>query len=607
MAASTLLSQIAVIGLGSFAAQWTAWKLHVPAIVFLLLIGFILGPIAGFIQPKELMGDLLEPAVSAAVAIILFEGSLQLRFREIREIGTAVKRVILLGAPLGWFFVSIAAHYVGGLSWPVAITFGGILIVTGPTVIMPMLRNARVDRRVGSVLKWEGIINDPLGVILAVLAFEYFKLTANGFDQEAFLYLQFPIIILGVSLLSYIFGLITAHVLERGHMPEYLKAPFLVSTVIALFTICNVAFHESGLIAVTIYGMTLANKHVSSIEEIKRFKETITLLLVSAVFILLTANLELALLKEVDIRGVLFILAVIFLVRPATIFLSSIGSGLNLRQKLIIGWIAPRGVVCAAISGVMGPLLVSAGFEDGAKLLPISFGLVFLTVILHGLTFKPLSRKLDLVSDDSDGLIIIGANDWTIQMAQTLKDQNIPVLMVDTIWHRLKPARLSDIRVYYGEVLSEETEFNLELDSYSVILAATDNTAYNSFVCNEMASELGREKVFQVSFQEKEGPDHKKLAETLTGKILGSEDMNYYDWGRKYRNGWRFRVTRIGADKDEQDLAAPSENRIRIGVIQRGGLLTLSSPEIDPQAKEGDMVLLFEKSHGQDKENYDSQ
>lgn len=595
MAATGLLSQIAVIGLGSFAAQWTAWKLHVPAIVFLLLIGFILGPVAGFIQPEHLMGDLLEPAVSASVAIILFEGSLQLRFREIREIGSAVRRVIILGAPLGWFLLSTAAHYIAGLSWPVAITFGGILIVTGPTVIIPMLRNSQVDRRVGSVLKWEGIINDPLGVILAVLAYEYFKLTGHGIDSNAFLYLQFPIIILGVCLISYIFGLMTAHVLERGHMPEYLKAPFLVSTVIALFTICNLAFHESGLIAVTIYGMTLANKHVSSIEEIKRFKETITLLLVSAVFILLTANLELSLLTEMDIRGVLFILAVIFLIRPATIFLSSIGSGLHMKQKLIIGWIAPRGVVCAAISGVMGPLLIGAGYDDGAKLLPISFGIVFLTVIMHGLTFKPMARKLDLVSDDQDGLIIIGANDWTVQMAQTLKEQNVPVLMVDTNWHRLKPARLSDVPVYYGEVLSEETEFNLELDSYSVILAATDNTAYNSFVCNEMASELGREKVFQVSFQEKEGPDHKKLAETLTGKILGPNTMNYYDWGRKFRNGWRFRVTRVGADRDEHDLAAPSENRIKIGVIHKNGVLTLSSPEIDPQAKEGDMVLLFEK------------
>ena len=589
-----LLSQIAVVSLASFAAQWTAWKLHVPAIVFLLLLGFILGPVAGFIQPDELLGDLLQPAISAAVAIILFEGSLQLRFREIREIGHAVRRIIIVGAPLGWALLSFGAHHIAGLSWPVAITFGGILVVTGPTVIMPMLRHSRVDARVGSVLKWEGIINDPVGVIFAVLAYEYFKLSGNVALQDNFLYVQFPSIIIGEMLLSYLFGRITADVLERGLMPEYLKAPFLVSTVLALFTACNLAFHESGLIAVTIYGMTLANKRVSSMEEIKRFKETITLLLVSGIFILLTANLEPALLKQVDIRGVIFIAAVIFLIRPATVFLSSLGTGMHIKQKLLIGWIAPRGVVCAAIAGVMGPLLVEAGFEDGAKLLPLSFGIVFLTVILHGLTFKPLARRLGLVAEEQNGLIVVGANDWTLQLAETLKEQSVPVLLVDTNWHRLKPARLANIPVYYGEVLSEETEYNLGFDSYGTILAATDNSAYNSLVCNEIAPDFGRENVFQISFEEMGGPDHKKLSETITGRIMGRSTMNYYDWGRKYRNGWRFRVTKVGADKSEDDIAAPSEFRIKIGIISND-ILMISSPESDPQAKEGDMVLLFEK------------
>jgi len=579
----------------SFISQWTAWKTHVPAIVFLLVFGFVLGPITNVVQPEALMGDLLKPAVGAAVAIILFEGSLHLKFKDIREVQPTILRIILLGAPLGWFMISAAAHYVAGISWPVAMTLGGILIVTGPTVIMPMLRHARVNQRVGSVLKWEGIINDPLGVIIAVLVYEYFHFSGKGVTEDTLFYGSLALMIIGISVFSYLFGRFSAYILERGWIPEYLKAPFLFATVLTIFTICDVMLHETGLIAVTIYGMTLANNHVSSIEEIKRFKETITLLLISGVFIILTANLDPSLLKEIDIYGIAFVALVIFVIRPLTVFISSIGANFSFKERLIVGWIAPRGVVCAAISGVMGLLLVEAGYEDGSKLLPLAFGIVLLTVVLHGLTFKPLAQMLGLTSTVSNGVMIVGAQEWTIQLAETLMEKDVPVLIVDSNWHRLKPARQAKIPVYYGEVLSEETEMNLEIASYGTLLAATDNTPYNAFVCNAMAQEMGRESVFQVSFDEQGGPEHKKVPSTMRGRLFVEREINYYDWWHKFRNGWRFKATRVSAEKTESDITNLSEDRIKIGVISKTGVLTFAMPDIIPNAKEGDFVLFYEK------------
>jgi NhaP-type Na+/H+ or K+/H+ antiporter len=589
------LIQIALIILSGFVSQWTAWKLHIPAIVFLLIFGFILGPVTNLVQPELLMGDLLKPAISAAVAIILFEGSLHLKLRDIREVQPTILRIILLGAPLGWLLISSAAHYVAGLTWPVAMTLGGILIVTGPTVITPMLRHARVKQRVGSVLKWEGIINDPVGVIVAVLVYEYFHFSHSAGLEGTVFYAKLATVLVGLSAISYIFGRFSALILERGWVPEYLKAPFLLANVLTIFTICDVLLHESGLIAVTIYGMTLANNHVSSIEEIKRFKETITLLLIAGVFIILTAGLDPSLLNQIDKGGILFVLLVIFLIRPVTVFLSSIGANFSFKERLIVGWIAPRGVVCAAISGVMGLLLIEAGYEDGEKILPLAFGIVLFTVVLHGLTFKPLARLLGLTSTVSNGVIIVGAQDWTIQLAETLRDRDVPVLMIDTNWHRLKPARQAKIPVYYGEILSEETELNLDIASYGTLLAATDNTAYNSFVCNTLAKQMGRENVFQVSYQEERGPEHKKMPNTMRGRLFVDAETNYYDWWHKYRNSWRFKTTRVSTTVDEDEVAGLSGERLKVGVINKNNVLAFVSPEIEPIAKDGEQVLFFEK------------
>ncbi len=592
-----LALQIVMISLASIAAQWTAWRLHVPAIIFLLGLGFLLGPASGLVRPDLLMGDLLKPFVAASVSIILFEGALQLHFKELHESRKAVRRVIFLGAPLGWVLISLGAHYIAALEWPVAITLGGILVVTGPTVIMPMLRQARLNPRVGSILKWEGIVNDCIGVIFAIIAYEYFIAAENNFSGPIF-FIEYGLILLGVGLISFGLAYVVKAIFERGYMPEYLRTPFIISLVLSLFFACDYVLHESGLLAVTILGLTLANNSTYSMQGIKHFKETITIMLVSAVFILLTADLDASVLLMLNWQGMAFIAALLFIIRPLTIFICSIGTEMSRQELILAGLIAPRGVVCAAMAGVLGPLLTEAGFEDGEKLLPIAFALVVISVVLHSLMIKPLARRLNLTSSETNGIIIAGAFPWSIQLAEALKARDIPVMLVDNDWSTLAKARLADIPVYYGELLSEETEYALEFNKYNTLLAATPNAAYNALVCEKFGYDYGTERVFRVMPDEGDLSARKRLSNGIQGRPFVSESLTLLSLWEKYQNGWRFKTSRVGRPEKGGDLIIPEENdnRILLGSLSKSGVLSLYAKDqsFRVQPKEDEYIIMME-------------
>lgn len=588
--------QIVLICAAGMAAQWVAWRMHIPAIIFLLAFGFVLGPVGGLIQPDRFLGPLLQPAISAAVALILFEGSLQLRFKELRETRAAVRQVIFIGAPLGWALISLAGHFIAGLSWPVAVTLGGILVVTGPTVIMPMLRHARLDPRVGGVLKWEGIVNDPLGVIFAILTYEFFVARQGGESAGAFL-LSHGLAVLGVAAGSGVLAVAIKRLFDRGYMPEYLKTPFLVSVVLSLFFGCNILLHELGLIGVTVFGLMLANIHTASLEDIKRFKENITILLVSGVFLLLTADLDAKVLLSLDLRSVAFIAALLFVVRPLTIALCGIGSNMTKEEILLAGLIAPRGVVCAAMAGVIGPLLTEAGWADGERLLPIAFALVIVSVVLHSLMIGPLARRLGLTSEESNGVIIAGAYAWSIQLAQTLKARGVPVLVADNNWHALAPARLADLPVYYGELLSEETEFELSFNTYNTVLAATHNPAYNALVCEKFGYDFDKERVYRLSPDDSDVAQRRKMSGHIPGRVFMDKSVTLQSLYARAKEGWRFRTTRVG--KGEEGLILPDlgESCLFVGIIGKSGLVRFAGGKgvAIADAREDDYAILFEK------------
>ncbi|MEO1745905.1 MAG: sodium:proton antiporter, partial [Pseudomonadota bacterium] len=548
--------KLAFIGAAGIAAQWLAWRFRLPAIVLLLVAGFLAGPVTDFIDPVRDFGDIYKPVVGLAVAIILFEGGLTLNFKEIQETSKAVRRVIFIGGPLVWIGGTLAAHFVGGLAWPVAITLGAVFVITGPTVIMPLLRSAKLQSRPASVLRWEAIVNDAIGALMAVVAFEIFLVVSGHHDAEnVFLSITSGFVFAGVA--GYGAGKALVWAFIRGHVPDYLKAPVLFAVVLALFAISNALLEEAGLLTVTIMGITMANSRIASLTEMRRFKETVTVLLVSGLFILLTAALDWETIALIDWRAVAFVATLLFIVRPVAIAIATIGTELSWKERLLVGWIAPRGIVAVAVTGIFGAALASMGVADGSKMIAFTFAVVVGSILLHGFSLIPLAAWLGLRSSAKPGILIIGGSRWATAFANKLTDMEVPVTISDANWNHISDARLANLHVHYGEILSEHAHHHLDLNRYATLIAATDNDAYNALVCTDFGPEIGRGNVYQLGDQSTK-TERQTINFTLGGVQLFKPGLTLRDLQAHMRDKWVFQSTRL---TDEYTFEQFSENR----------------------------------------------
>jgi NhaP-type Na+/H+ or K+/H+ antiporter len=584
---------ILIVTLG-VASQWLAWRARVPAIVLFLLSGLVIGPVLGWVDPSEDFGGLFRPIVGLAVAVILFEGGMSLHWHEFREAASGVRRLVTLGAGLSLAFSALAGHYIGGLEWPVALVFGAILIVTGPTVIMPMLRQSNLNRRTASYLKWEGIINDPTGALAAVLAFQYFLLAGSAAAAEQ-VFVQLGWAILAALALGVCAALFLAYAFRESRIPEFLKAPVTLVTVLSVYGLANLVFSEAGLLAATAMGMTLGNAELPSKTELRRFKEYMSVVMVSSVFVLLTADLDPVVLEHLDWHSIALVAVVIFLVRPATVLLATVGTDMSWRERALVSWIGPRGIVAAAVGGVFGAPLVSAGYADAALLQPLIFAIVFATVILHGFSIRRLARRLRLAADPH-GVLIVGASPWSTELARALTNElNLPALLVDSSWHRLRAARLAGVRVLYGEVLSEEVEQSLELNEIACLLAATSNDAYNALVCNNFAGELEHDRVFQLPmYAADDEQHHKRVARPKRGQPAFHANVQYEELWRRHFQGWQFYKTRLTEDYDYETFRrdCPPE-AILIGILYVDGIFIFQPAESAAKPAVGSTVIYY--------------
>lgn len=542
-----------LIGACGIGAQWIAWRWKIPAIVVMLAVGVLIGPATDVLKPQAVFGDLLEPIVAAAVALILFEGGLSLHFARLVDAEKSVKRLVTVGGPLVWGLATLCGHYIGGLSWASAAVLGGILIVTGPTVIIPLLRQASLKRRPAEILRWEAIVNDPVGALAAVLAFELAIATYSSQSLSATL----GHMALGTAVaiaIGYLGAWLLLLALRKGHIPEYLKVPVMIVAVLITYTLPNSLLHESGLLAVTVMGVVLGNSTVASLDEIRRFKENITVLLVSAVFILLAADVDLGTLMSLSWREIAFVLMVLLVVRPLAVFVSLIGTGLPLSEKLIVGWIGPRGVVAVAIAGLFGSRMVELGIEDAAILPPLAFAIVAVTVVFHGFSLEPLSRHFKLRSTTTRGLLIVGANPFSRKLAEAIQSTGRPVMIADRNWRRIRSVRGYDIPCYFGEILSEEAELDIEMNQFDSVAALTDNDDYNALVCINYGPEFGRHRVFQFapSGNGDIGDSVHKTHEALGGYHFGN-NLDYDTAIERVNAGWCLRLTRLSEEYSFND------------------------------------------------------
>ncbi len=565
-----MLEMAAIIVLG-ITAQWIAWKIKVPAILPLLLIGLAVGPFSSYWTGEE--GKWLEPMfqestgkglfpgntlfyfVSLAIGIILFEGGLTLKRKEIRGVGPVIGKLITLGSLVTFVGAGVAAHFIIGLSWQISLLFAGLIIVTGPTVIAPILQNIPLSRKVSAVLKWEGILIDPIGALVAVLVFQYI-ISVHGVDhghgahggEDAFtteaLRKFATLVLIGLSL-----GFLAAHalafMLRKKLIPHYLLNVFSLAMVMGVFVLSDVLEHESGLLTVVVMGMVLGNMDLPQIKEILFFKESLSVLLISILFILLAANINMEDLQLLmDIRTIILFLVVILVLRPLGVFLSTHGSELKLKEKIFISWVGPRGIVAAGIASLFG-LRLSQGDHPvaGAEyIVPLVFLIVLGTVLLNATTARLFARLLGVTLPKSNGVLIVGANYAGRVIGKYLADNDRHVVLIDSNQGYINLAKEAELEAFSANVYTDDLDDKFDLLDMGYLFAMTSSSEVNEFVCGKFKKNIGENGTFKlISSQElKSG--------TRSSRFLSQQDdyLNLNNIARDYPNMHEVTIENLG-------------------------------------------------------------
>ncbi len=548
MGENILIGLAAIIVFGVLA-QWVSWVFKLPSILLLLIFGFIAGPISGLLNPDEFFGELLFPFVSISVAIILFEGGLSLKFSELKPVYKIVRNLITIGTLVSWTLSTIAAYYLMNLSLELSLLLGAILVVTGPTVIIPILRLVKPKGQINSILKWEGIVNDPIGVMLALLVFE--AIISTGVQEATTTAI---LVILKTILISSAIGVIGAYLLiyllKKDFIPDYLQNPSSLATIILVFAASDATQAESGLFAVTLMGIILANQKQVIVEHIIEFKENLGVLLLSTLFIILAARLQPSDLKLFDIGSILFVLALIVIIRPATIFASTVSSHLSWKEKLYLSWMAPRGIVAAAVTSIFALELAHHGYEGTHVLVPIMFLVIIVTILVYGLSAIPLARILKLSERDPQGILIAGINKLSIEIANTLKKYNIRVLLIDKNREKVTNARLKGLDACFGSIVSESTLEKISLTGIGRFIALTSNKGINSLAAIYFSKVFERSQVFQIFT----APKHKQsVSKELRSNYFSTQNLSFPDI-EQYNETLQIKATRITKEFTYKDF-----------------------------------------------------
>ncbi|ELB2768140.1 MULTISPECIES: cation:proton antiporter [Vibrio] len=545
-----VLSAVGVIGLG---CQWLAWRLRLPAILFLLLAGLVVGPFMQWLNPDEILGNLLFPLVSLAVAVILFEGSLTLNFKEIRGVSGSVWSIVSIGAIISWAATSIATHYFLGFTWELAMLFGSLTVVTGPTVIVPLLRTVRPNSTLANILRWEGILIDPLGALFVVMVYEFIVSHSAINSVEVF----GTIIAVGV-MLGAASGYAVATIMRRSWLPEYLQPFAVLMVVLGVFSVSNHIESEAGLLTVTVMGMWLANAKNINIQQILHFKEHLTILLITGLFIFLAARISLDDFAALGSGALLLFVFMQLVSRPLSIFLSTFRSNLRLKDKLFLSWVAPRGIVAASISSLFAIKLTEYGIDEAILLVPMTFMVIIGTVVLQSATARPVALTLGVAEPAPRGFLLIGANRVAREIGQALSRYDRRVLMTDSNWEYISQVRMLGLDYYYGNPISSHADDNLNLIGIGQVVALTPDQHFNIMACMQFVDEFGEDKVhcLQKVKTNSNGSEKHSVAQEYHGKLLMGGNVSYTQLASMLSRGAEVKHTKLSDNFTYQDYLA---------------------------------------------------
>ncbi|MGR8932283.1 MAG: cation:proton antiporter [Gammaproteobacteria bacterium] len=537
-----IIFTLAAIGLISITCQWIAWRIKLPAILFLLLSGIIAGPITHWLHPDETFGTLLLPFISLSVSVILFEGSLTLKFREIQGLQVVVRRLVTSGVLVTWLIIAASTHWLLDFSWKLACLFGAITVVTGPTVVVPMLRTVRPSANVAKILRWEGIVIDPIGAFLGVLVFQFIISEADTGAMGQTLILFFKTLFLSSCIgcaAGYGFGLMIRHHL----LPEFLHNIAALALVFGVFAFANSVEDESGLLAVTVMGVCLTNMKQVPTDDILNFKESLSILLISGLFVILAARIDFSLFFALGWKAAGVFLVVQFVARPIKALLATRGTSLSWGEKIMIGWIAPRGIVAAATAAVFALrlqehetihsprqqnnlLLSDLEYIQADLLVPLTFMVIIGTVVLQSVTAGFIGRRLGVAEPEPKGILLVGANTFGRRLAIALRECGFEALLTDTSWGHICAARMDGLQTYFGNIVSEHADQHLELIGIGHLLAVSEYQEINQLACQRYRAEFGRQSIYTIQTESNLSSGHlSHFTMPLAGRTLFGEHV----------------------------------------------------------------------------------
>ncbi|MFD2822560.1 cation:proton antiporter [Lacinutrix iliipiscaria] len=599
------LAGIIILGI---LAQWVAWKFKIPAILPLILIGLLVGPIAAeflsedgtkWIEPiwngtKGLFpGDGLYYFVSLAISIILFEGGLTLKRSEIKNIGPVITKLITLGSAVTFFGAGMVAHHLFDLSWELSFLFSGLIIVTGPTVITPILRNIPLKKDVSAVLKWEGILIDPIGALVAVLVFEFISVGGeDGFTKTALM--EFGKIILFGTTFGFTFAHALAFAINKKLIPHYLLNVVSLSTVLLVFVESEVFAHESGLLAVVVMGMVLGNGKLENIKELLYFKESLSVLLISILFILLAANINIDdLLLLYSWKTAALFAIVVFIIRPLAVFLSTAGSKLKLNEKLFISWVGPRGIVAAGIASLFGSKLIKMGVSGAEYITPLVFMIVLGTVLLNATTARLFAKIVGVFLTKSEGILIIGASKISRLLGHYLESNGRHVVLIDSNQGNIAKAKELGLEAFDTNIYSDTLTDNIELNDVGYLMALTGNSDINKYAIDKFSEQFGENGSFRLVSSEEMLDDNNNPQE---GLFSHTDDYNSLsEVTKSYPSIQEIQINDKDHYKSLIDITNKNKNIIPLFIKDEDGELKIISSyntEIDEIGKNWKLVYL---------------
>jgi NhaP-type Na+/H+ or K+/H+ antiporter len=575
----TGLGLVIVLGLG---CRLLADRLRLPAIVLLLGVGFVAGIVTDDVHPDKLFGDTFQPLVSLGVGLILFEAGLRLRLDELGAgVRTVVLRLISLGALLTLAGVMLSVKLIFGLSWGVSAVLGAILVVSGPTVVLPLLAFVRPSERVRSTLKWEGTLIDPIGALLGVVAFQVVAAGGGGGYHPGELTES-----MGVGLAVGAIGAGLLWLLLRGFQRstprQSIGAALMV--VVAVLISADLIREDSGFVATVTMGIVLANQRQLDISGVLEFQGTVVEMLIGMLFVLISASVTPSEVGDVLPEGLILVAVMVLVIRPLVVALGTLGSQLTAGERAFTAWMAPRGIVAAATASSFGIELTQAGVSGADRILPIAFVAILGTVVLYGLSATPVARLLGVAGAGAPVVLVVGGHPWAQAIAGALKKAGLGVRLWTGEPNEQAAARKAGLDAGQARLGVDVASREAELEAVNAALIVTESDDFNALAAFELRQELGSDRVYRLAPQ---GGTLDLVPEYAEGGILFGRDLTYAELTRRFEAGAK--LVELSADRDLDRAGADGMTPLFI-VTASGGFRAITT-DARPESSGGETAI----------------